>query len=93
MAHHFYVYYRVQPGAVDAARECVARLQASLEGRTGIRGRTLSRCDEPDLWMEIYEHIVDRAAFETALHDAEGAADLALHLVPGSARKVECFRD
>lgn len=93
MAHHLYVYYRIRPEAAAAARRCVDRLQAALEVRTGIRGRMLARCDEPELWMEIYEHVVDRAGFETALLDAVGGADLAPHLAPGSVRKVECFRD
>jgi Domain of unknown function (DUF4936) len=93
MAHHFYVYYRVRPDAADAARACVARLQSEVERKTGIRGRRIARCDEPELWMEVYENVSDRAGFEAVLDDTAGAVGLDAHLVPESARKVECFRD
>jgi len=93
MAHHFYVYYRVRSDGAEAARACVARLQSELERKTGIRGRTLARCDEPELWMEVYENVSDRTAFESALSDASRALGLAAYLAAESARTVECFRD
>jgi quinol monooxygenase YgiN len=93
MAHHYYVYYRVRREATDAARACVAELQAGIEREAGICGRALARCDEPELWMEVYEDVRDRTAFEATLSAAALASGLARHLEPGSARTVECFRD
>jgi hypothetical protein len=93
MAHHYYVYYRVRPEVTDAARACVAQLQAGIEREVGVRGRTLARCDESELWMEVYENVRNRTAFEATLSAVAEASGLAQHLEPGSARKVECFRD
>jgi hypothetical protein len=93
MAHHFYVYYRVRPDAMKAAGASVVQLLAAIERATGVRGRRLARCDEPALWMEIYEGVADRAAFEAVLAEAARAANLEAHLGSGSARTVECFRD
>jgi hypothetical protein len=93
VTHHYYVYYRVRRAATDAARACVAQLQAGVERRTGIRGRMLTRCDEPELWMEVYDNVRDRPDFEAILDAAVLASGLATHLEPGAARKVECFRD
>ena len=93
MAHHYYVYYRVRREATDAARTCVAQLQAGVDRQTGIRGRRLTRCDEPELWMEVYDDVRDRAAFEAILSAAALATGLATHLEPGATRTVECFSD
>jgi hypothetical protein len=93
MAHHYYVYYRIRREATDAARTCVAQLQAGVERQTGIRGRTLTRCDEPELWMEVYDNVLDRAKFEATLNAAALASGLAKHLELGATRTVECFSD
>jgi len=93
MAYHYYVYYRIRREATDAARTCVAQLQGGVERQTGICGRMLTRCDEPELWMEVYENVRDRTGFEATMSAAAIGSDLARHLESGSARKVECFRD
>jgi hypothetical protein len=53
----------------------------------------LTRCEEPELWMEVYENVRDRTGFEATMSAAAVGSDLARHLESGSARKVECFRD
>ncbi len=93
MAYHFYVYYRVRPEARDTARALVARLQLDLARATGVEGRTVIRTDEPELWMEIYENVVERGPFEATLARAGAETGLAEHLIRGSGRTVECFRD
>jgi len=93
MAHHFYVYYRVRPSAVDAARAALGRMQLELARSAGVTGRVVVRCDEPELWMEIYENVPDPRGFETALAVLSRDCGLDAQLVEGSGRTVECFRD
>lgn len=93
MALHLYIYYRVADAAdrivADAADELIERVHHA----TGVAGRRLVRRDEPDLWMEIYEGIVDADAFTTALDAAVVASGLRRHVAPGERRHVEWFRD
>ena len=63
-----YVYYGLA-GERDAALRIVARLLGDVESRTGITGRLLARCDDPQTWMEVYPDVADRSAFRAVLDE------------------------
>ena len=86
-----YIYYRVSPAHVAAARKTVAAVLAALEERVGIAGRLLQQQEESLLWMEVYEGVRDPARFEGMLNDLLDGHRFAAFLAPGSARKVERF--
>jgi hypothetical protein len=65
-ASHVCVYYRVAADSA-AARSTIDALMAEVETRTGVAGRLLARCDDPRTWMEVYEPVVDAAAFARQL--------------------------
>jgi hypothetical protein len=93
MTTAYYIYYRLRPGSERNAQARIQELHAALLAKCGINGRLLTKRDEPDLWMEVYEQVRDTAAFEAAL--AQETAHLKLDdLVRlGSARRLECFID
>ena len=80
---NYYVYYRVDPARLDELRGAIARLFATLERETGVRGNWMRRRDEATTYMEVYERVTDERAFETVL--ARESATLGLE------RKVERF--
>ncbi|WP_324779155.1 DUF4936 family protein [Thiobacillus sedimenti] len=87
---HAYVYYRVDPA--QAAR-LAPRVDAVLQAMAALCGRPpqrLTRCDDPDTWMEVYGDIADFAAFLAAL-EAAVAASGCVPLIHGE-RHLECFR-
>lgn len=92
MSYGFYVYYRVSQDAAQALRGRVKNMQATLVESTGIRGRVVTKADEPLLWMEIYEGVADRAAFTQQLEQALATHAIAA-LLPLSARKTEIFAE
>ena len=51
----------------------------------------MTKREEPNLWMEVYEAVSDSAAFEHALDNAVQELQLVQLLAPGSLRHVECF--
>lgn len=86
---HYYVWYRVS-GDLASAQRIVAALQDDVALHSAVRGRLLTRRDDPTTWMEIYEHVEAPAAFEHAL----GAATLrhdAGAIAHNAARHVEAF--
>ncbi len=91
MALCYYVYYRVtQPQRAGAA---VRSMQSQLLVRSGVRGRLLSKRDEPGLWMEVYEGVNDAPAFEAQLGSLTAETKLEDYLEPGSRRHTECFEE
>ena len=91
MALYYYVYYRVtQPQKAGVA---VRGMQSQLLVRSGVRGRLLSKRDEPGLWMEVYEGVNDAPAFEAELDSLIAATKLEGFLAPGSRRHTECFEE
>ena len=77
---HFYVYYRVTADTAES-RALIEALMVEVEARTGIAGRLLARCEDPSTWMEVYEGVVDAAAFLSALDGCvrtNGAASVAI---------------
>lgn len=85
-----YVYYRVDPERAAPAARCVDALLLAMAPHCGQPPRRMVRCDEPAMWMEIYEDIGDFAAFSAALAAAEGAAGC-MGFIRGE-RHLECFR-
>lgn len=87
----YYVYYRVtQPQQAGVA---VRGMQSELLARSGIRGRLLTKRDEPGMWMEVYEGVNDAAAFEAELERLIAATRLDGFLEPGRRRHTECFEE
>lgn len=82
---NYYVYYKLPPDRVGAAREAVRSLFGAVEKAFGVRGRWMRRRDDPSTYMEVYEDVKDEAAFE-ALIEREGAG-------LGVPRVVEAFRN
>jgi len=87
----FFVYYRVVPEQAPFARSQIQRLQDRLAAATGIRGRLMTKCGEPNLWMEVYEQVPLPHDFEREL--GAGVDELRLDelLATGSQRHVERF--
>ena len=84
-----YVYYRVAADTPEA-RAAIGALIADIEARTGVAGRLTARCDDPTMWMEVYDPVRAKGAFFRALtasvrrNGAEGVA-------ADGVRRVECF--
>jgi hypothetical protein len=88
---NFFIYYRVAPERASFARSQILRLQDRLAEATGIRGRLMTKCDEPNLWMEVYEQVAMPGDFERALGAGVGELRLDELLVAGSQRHLERF--
>lgn len=89
MSYTYCIWYRVTddgPEAEAALRGMMARLAC----RTGVRGQLMKKRDEPRLWLELYQGVVDADAFETQL--TEVAATYDVDMFVADARRVECFR-
>jgi hypothetical protein len=87
----YYIYYRLHPQTLAAAREQVAALLRAVEARCGVPGRVLRKRDEPALWMEIYDGVRDAAGFEVAMLEEVARLGFESLLAPGSARRIERF--
>jgi hypothetical protein len=66
---HVYIYYRIDPAQAETAARAVDTLLAALAPYCSVAPRRLARCDEPALWMEVYQDIADFAAFSRQLDD------------------------
>lgn len=86
---HAYVYYRIDPAQADRAATHTDALLPLLARYCRQPPRRLQRCDDPLMWMEIYEGIADLAAFSRALDQAVLDADCAGHTL--GKRQLECF--
>jgi hypothetical protein len=86
-----YIYYRVRTPELARARALTTLLLDRIDSRFGVRGRVLTRCDEPDLWMEIYEPVADPAVLRAALDEACAQIEFSAILAPGQVRQCECF--
>lgn len=90
VATHYYIWYRVT-GDRARARSCVNALMHDVALHAGVIGKLLMRRDDPSTWMEIYEHVVDTARFETVL--AEATARSGITACAQDGRHVERFAD
>ena len=89
----YYVYYRVDPAKIESGEP---RIRALLEGvlkTTGVCGRLMKKRNEPHLWMEVYENVVDEARFEWELAEAVEHLKVQELLLPGTPRHIEVFAD
>ncbi len=87
--NHYYIYYRVSEKEAVEAETLVRSMMARLGCRSGVTGRLLKKLDEPSLWMEVYEGVVDPQRFERLLNQAVDEFDVGM-LIDGM-RHTECF--
>lgn len=88
----YFIYYRVREELdAEVAQAAVRAMQAELERTHGVRGRLLTRLNEPATWMEVYADVADPTRFEAALGAAVNAAALDSHLAEGTVRHIERF--
>ena len=88
---HAYVYYRIDPAQAGLAATRIDALLVTMASHCGQPPRRLNRCDDPIMWMEIYEGITDFDTFSAALN----AAIETLHcgdFIRGE-RHLECFSE
>lgn len=93
MAFSYYIYYRVDPAKASACELKIRELLAAVRKTTGVQGRLMKKRGEPNLWMEVYENVVDGAKFEWELADAVARLKVQEFLLPGTPRYVECFEE
>jgi hypothetical protein len=86
---HAYVYYRIDPAQEATAADRIDALQGVMARHCTLSPRRLRRCDDPALWMEVYEEIADPAAFTAALEAAVLSLDCAAFTQ--GERHLECF--
>jgi len=77
---NYYVYYRVDARKMDALRVSVPAMFKAIERQTGIAGRWMHRRDDAQTCMEVYEGVLDEAAFETILERESATLDLQRNL-------------
>lgn len=85
-----YVYYRLDPRHAAEAETPIRALMASLACRCAVTARLLKKRDEPLLWMETYEGVVDPDAFLRELAHATEEYDVGMFIADD--RHVECFQ-
>ena len=91
MPYSYYIYYRVDPAQAEMARSRIMQLLAAVARTTGIAGRLMTKRGEPNLWMEVYEGVLDEATFERELATAVNECLATAFLQPGGGRHLECF--
>jgi hypothetical protein len=89
----YYIYYRVDPAKTAAGERRVRELIEAIRKSTGIAGRMMRKRSQPNLWMEIYEGVVDEAKFEWELAEAVDHLKIGEVLLPGTPRHIECFEE
>lgn len=88
-----FIYYRVRAEAAAEAARRVAALFAALTSAGLPQGRLMRRLDEPLLWMEVYGPVDHPEALARRVAAEADALGFPALLVPGGARKLECFED
>jgi Domain of unknown function (DUF4936) len=86
----YYIYYKVDAAQLDGTRTAARALLAEITRITGVTGRLMARADDPLTWMEVYEPVVDRDAFDRVLSTAVDHAGITALLV-GGQRITERF--
>lgn len=67
---HVYIYYRIDPAQAETAAHTVDTLLTLLTPHCATPPRRLTRCADPELWMEVYEGITDVASFTRHIDEA-----------------------
>jgi len=91
MTCSYYIYYRVDPAKAAACEPRIRELIAAVRKATGIAGQLMKKRGEPNLWMEVYEKVVDESKFEWQLAEAVARINVQEFLLPGTPRHMECF--
>jgi hypothetical protein len=86
---HAYLYYRIDPAQEAMAADRIDALLGEMAGHCARPPRRFCRCDDPVVWMEVYEGIADYAAFSAALDAAVYGFGCA-GFIQGE-RHLECF--
>lgn len=81
---NYYVYYKLDPAKLAAARVRVDELFKIVKSDFDVHGRWMRRRDDPTTYMEVYEGVQDEARF-----DALMKSDAATLIAPN--RRVERF--
>ncbi len=87
-----YIYYRVCPDHVSEASTAAQATLERIRHLTGVSGQLLSKVNEPLLWMEVYDGIVDQAIFLTAMRECLEETDLGRWLDGDRQRHTEIFQ-
>ena len=87
-----YIYYRVAAGHVAEASKAARATLDAVRECTGIDGQLMAKVDEPLLWMEVYAHIADQAAFLDAMRDCTARSQIDRWLDGDGKRHTELFR-
>ena len=85
-----YVYYRLDPHYAGDAETPIRALMARLMCGGTMSARLLKKRDEPLLWMETYEGVVDPDTFTRELARAADEYDVGVFIA--GDRHVECFQ-
>lgn len=93
MSASYYIYYRVDPAKAATCEPRIRQLIAAVRQATGIAGRLMKKRGEPNLWMEVYENVVDESRFEWELAEAVARLKAQEFLLPGTPRHIECFQE
>jgi hypothetical protein len=86
---HAYIYYRIDPAQEAVAAGRIDALLAAMAAHCARPPRRLRGCDDPALWMEVYEDIAEPAAFASALDAALRRIDCGAFTC--GERHLECF--
>lgn len=86
---HAYLYYRIDPAQEATAAGTIDALLGAMAVHCARPPRRLHRCDDPTVWMEVYEDIADFAAFTAALEAAVRSFGCAAFTQ--GERHPECF--
>ncbi|MBI3431565.1 MAG: DUF4936 family protein [Hydrogenophilales bacterium] len=84
-----YIYYRIDPVQEATAADRIDALLGLMARHCARPPRRLRRCDDPAVWMEVYEEIADHAAFTAALNAA--IRSLGCTAFTLGERHLECF--
>lgn len=87
-AQQVYVWYRLA-GEPARARDAITAMMLEVAIKSGVAGRLFERADDAGTWMEVYEDVADRKAFERVLKRAAKAH--AADTYADGGRHVECF--
>jgi len=84
-----FVYYRIDPAQASLAADRIDALLDAMTAHCSAPPRRLNRCNDPVVWMEVYEGIADFAAFSAALNATARAFNCTAFTL--GERHLECF--